>query len=52
MDSLVAAYPIDGVAARAAATARTVLRERLEKIDATSSDNVVAALAVDGGEPA
>ncbi|HEX3825871.1 MAG TPA: hypothetical protein VHV82_01250 [Sporichthyaceae bacterium] len=51
MDTLVAAYPTNGVAARAAVTARTALRARLEKIDATSSDNVVAALAVDG-EPA
>jgi propane monooxygenase small subunit len=46
MDALVAAYPLDGVAVRAAGTARMELRARLERIEAPISENVAAALAV------
>jgi propane monooxygenase small subunit len=46
MDALVAAYPLDGVAVRAAGTARAGLRDRLARIAAPISENVAAALAV------
>ncbi len=47
MDALVAAYPVGGTAARAAATARGEAKARLEKIGVKLTDNVAAALAGD-----
>lgn len=48
MDALVSAYPLDGVAVRAAATARTELAARLAALGVRQSDNVGAALAAEG----
>lgn len=50
VDAIVEAYPVGGVAARAAATARSETRARLDKIKVKITDNVASALAGDGDQ--
>ncbi len=50
IDALAAAYPTDGVAARAVAKARVECRARLDRINVKLTDTVAAALADDGDQ--
>jgi hypothetical protein len=50
IDALVAAFPTGGIAAAAAAKGRAELRARLEKVNVPLTENVLAALVVEGSE--